>query len=660
MIVQVGAQSVSVQVQSSGLGRATAAATAAAASQAAAAASAASAASTLAGAALKANNLSDLASIVTARTNLGGTAVGVSVFTAASAAAARTAIGAVIGTDVQAYDADLTTWAGITPGTGVGAALAVAIGSAGAPVLFNGAGGTPSSMTLTNATALPVAGITSSTSTALGVGSLELGHATDTTLSRSSAGNVAVEGNLIYRAGGTDVPVADGGTGSSTAADARTALAVVGLADLAASTGAALVGSIASETGSTARTVQAKLDDIFDVRDLGIIVDGTTDQTSALVTKLTALGAASFRGYINVPYGTKFVPATVWAAIPTGITLVDESSINFGQPPGYRNRKRIVIGGDTASDDYADVIGSPHHAALFLLNTGTSGTSQGDERFGSILQAVGIDQNNDFITGQQLLFSESSSGNSWATRLQLYTPYDIAIANPYNWVTATVYAAGAMCRSDGGKIYVTAAGGTSGGTAPTGTGASISDGGVTWAYRAAGFTVESVFLEAKDNGSLTMASPLAETIRMSQLSNGNGWYAEFDPALARMTMYHIGLGSPIFEVDNTIGLRPAISMGDYWVAVTGATPTAPATGAGKVTNGGATNMTGMTPPTGRTNLTVTLRFDDANTTVIHGLGADQWRLKGGVNATPGVGHFMTFKMDVGGFGGVWLEFSRSF
>lgn len=41
-------------------------------------------------------------------------------------------------------------------GTGVGTALAVNIGSAGAPVLFNGAGGTPSSITLTNGTSLPV------------------------------------------------------------------------------------------------------------------------------------------------------------------------------------------------------------------------------------------------------------------------------------------------------------------------------------------------------------------------------------------------------------------------------------------------------------------------------------------------------------------------
>lgn len=45
-------------------------------------------------------------------------------------------------------------------GTGVGAALAINIGSAGAPVLFNGAGGTPSSMTLTSATGLPIGGLT--------------------------------------------------------------------------------------------------------------------------------------------------------------------------------------------------------------------------------------------------------------------------------------------------------------------------------------------------------------------------------------------------------------------------------------------------------------------------------------------------------------------
>lgn len=44
-------------------------------------------------------------------------------------------------------------------GTGVATALALNIGSAGAFVTFNGAGGTPSSLTLTNATGLPTAGL---------------------------------------------------------------------------------------------------------------------------------------------------------------------------------------------------------------------------------------------------------------------------------------------------------------------------------------------------------------------------------------------------------------------------------------------------------------------------------------------------------------------
>lgn len=47
---------------------------------------------------------------------------------------------------------------------------------------------------------------------------INIGDASDTTLARSSPGNLSVEGNLLYRAGGTDVPLADGGTGASLSA----------------------------------------------------------------------------------------------------------------------------------------------------------------------------------------------------------------------------------------------------------------------------------------------------------------------------------------------------------------------------------------------------------------------------------------------------------
>jgi hypothetical protein len=85
-----------------------------------------------------------------------------------------------------------TTLTGLVKGNGTSAMSAAVAGTD--YVEPGGAAGTPSSLTLTNATGLPVSGITASTSAALGVGSLEIGHASDTSLTRSAAGVLAVEG----------------------------------------------------------------------------------------------------------------------------------------------------------------------------------------------------------------------------------------------------------------------------------------------------------------------------------------------------------------------------------------------------------------------------------------------------------------------------------
>ena len=79
-----------------------------------------------------------------ARTALGSTTVGDAVFIAANAAAARTAIGAVIGTDVQAYDAELTAIAALGAGvvaiTGAGTAAARTITAGTGITVTNGSG----------------------------------------------------------------------------------------------------------------------------------------------------------------------------------------------------------------------------------------------------------------------------------------------------------------------------------------------------------------------------------------------------------------------------------------------------------------------------------------------------------------------------------------
>jgi len=60
--------------------------------------------------------------------------------------------------------------------------------------------GTPTSVTLTNATGLPISGLVNSISLALGLGTIELGHATDTTIARTAAGEIAVEGIRVLSA----------------------------------------------------------------------------------------------------------------------------------------------------------------------------------------------------------------------------------------------------------------------------------------------------------------------------------------------------------------------------------------------------------------------------------------------------------------------------
>jgi hypothetical protein len=96
-----------------------------------------------------------------------------------------------------ALSADLA--ATITDESGTGALI-----FATSPTFTTPALGTPSAVTLTNGTGLPVSGISASTSDAIGVGTIELGHATDTTLARASSGVVTIEGVNVVTTSSTD------------------------------------------------------------------------------------------------------------------------------------------------------------------------------------------------------------------------------------------------------------------------------------------------------------------------------------------------------------------------------------------------------------------------------------------------------------------------
>jgi hypothetical protein len=136
------------------------------------------------------------ASAAAARTSLGATVTGGAVFTAADTAAARAAIGAVIGTDVQAYDVDLAAIAGLTS-------------AADKVPYFTGAGTAAVADFTAAGRALVDDADAAAQRTTLGLG----------TIATQDASNVAITGGAI--SGITDLAVADGGTGASTALAAR-------------------------------------------------------------------------------------------------------------------------------------------------------------------------------------------------------------------------------------------------------------------------------------------------------------------------------------------------------------------------------------------------------------------------------------------------------
>tara|TARA_R110000764_G_scaffold117737_1_gene205096 strand:- start:136 stop:1479 length:1344 start_codon:yes stop_codon:yes gene_type:complete len=156
------------------------------------------------------------------------------------------------GTDVPVADGgtgvSTLTDGGILVGSGTGAVTAMAVLA-------------DSEMIVGDGTTDPVAESGATLRTSIGVGTgdspqltgIELGHATDSTITRASAGDINVEGNVVYRAGGTDVPVADGGTGVSTLTDGGILLgsgtgAITAMAVLA--TGEMIVGDGTTDPGA--------------------------------------------------------------------------------------------------------------------------------------------------------------------------------------------------------------------------------------------------------------------------------------------------------------------------------------------------------------------------------------------------------------------------
>jgi hypothetical protein len=220
-------------------------------------------------------------------------------------------------------------------GTGIATALAVNVGSAGAPVLFNGAGGTPSSLTGTNITGT-AAGLTAGTASAVAVGGITgLSANCGTWLATASSANLRScmtdetgTGVLYFQGGDAGTPSALVGTNiSGTAASLTvgnaTKLATARAIGIAGSTGLTATGVNFDGTAA----IDPALTGTLAVANGGTGETGTAWSTTSSISPagtactLTATGRHKILGNKTVFYQYDVTVASGTCTVNTNITM---------------------------------------------------------------------------------------------------------------------------------------------------------------------------------------------------------------------------------------------------------------------------------------------------------------------------------------------------
>ena len=185
-------------------------------------------------------------------------------------------------------------------GTGVASALAIAIGSAGAPITFSGALGTPSSGTLTNTTGFPAANLA--------------GTALPAAIVSSSLTSVGTIGTGVWQ--GSVIGASYGGTGV-----------------------AGTLTGILYGNGSSAHTVATNSQLLTLLGTLGYANGGT------------GLTTTPGNGVLDIGNGSGFTRTTLTAG--SGITITNSAGSITIQTSSYTGNYLLVAGGGSGSDNTA-------------------------------------------------------------------------------------------------------------------------------------------------------------------------------------------------------------------------------------------------------------------------------------------------------------------
>jgi len=323
---------------------------------------------------------------------------------------------------------------------------------------------------------------------------IELGHASDTTITRQGSGDLNIEGNLVYRAGGTDVPVADGGTGASTLTDggvllgsgtgAITAMGVLSDSQMIVGDG---TGDPVAESGATLRTSIGV--GTTDAVSFGSLISGSADLWVGDTTNYISGSGGNFKVTGNIS-GSAVSASTIEATSIAGLIStatqgtidhdslanfvanehIDHSSVSVVAGDGLTgggtiaaNRTLTVVGGDGITANANDVaVTAAQTAITSLINSSLTkiGTATDQEyiKFDTSNE-VNVHINNSerlsvTATGADITGNVTISGN-------LDVNGDLTTIDSTNLRVADrfIYASSGSTSGDGGLIIGTGANG---------------------------------------------------------------------------------------------------------------------------------------------------------------------------------------------------------
>lgn len=199
-----------------------------------------------------------------------------------------------------------------------------------------------------------------------------------TLVTQASLSAVNAAGTVGFSAVGTIV--------STTVQSAIAEVSVVGT-NLSATSGASLVGWAQSATAGIRRTVEDKLQDIFNIRDFGAVGDGVTDCTNAISAAAAAMGAAG---------GTLYIPNSGTYLVDTSFTLPKNITLqgphwHLGSPGSNVTSDYATVGGQLRINSAAMItLGSNSGmVGVLALRKGMTFPTTGDSLFSGTAIAVG-------------------------------------------------------------------------------------------------------------------------------------------------------------------------------------------------------------------------------------------------------------------------------